>query len=235
MIADAKYIGLWKKVWGEPLEYETKEQISKNYNRVGLAIAAFEASPEVNQFSSKYDYYLQGSVELTEQEKWGLELFDGKGQCALCHPSLSSNGESPLFTDFTFDNLGTPKNPGNPVYDHDPEFVDPGIGGFLETRDEYKDLADENWGKHKVPTLRNVGKGPAEQFPKAYMHNGVFKSLKEVVHFYNTRDVKEWPAPEVDKNVNDEELGDLGLTHEEEEAIVAFMHTLSDGYKMKTK
>jgi len=65
---------------------------------------------------------------------------------------------------------------------------------------------------------------------KAYGHNGYFKSLEEIVHFYNTRDVEEWPAPEVAVNVNTDELGDLGLTPEEEAAIVAFMKTLSDGY-----
>ena len=64
------------------------------------------------------------------------------------------------------------------------------------------------------------------------MHNGVFKSLKEVVHFYNTRDVEVWPEPEVGVNVNEDELGNLGLTEEEEDAIVAFMKTLSDGYKI---
>ena len=67
------------------------------------------------------------------------------------------------------------------------------------------------------------------------MHNGVFKSLKEVVHFYNTRDVEDWPPPEVPRNVNTDELGDLGLTNEEEDAIVAFMETLSDGFKIKKK
>ena len=67
------------------------------------------------------------------------------------------------------------------------------------------------------------------------MHNGVFKSLKEVVHFYNTRDVEDWPAPEVPQNVNTDELGDLGLTDAEEDAIVAFMETLSDDFKVKKK
>ena len=62
------------------------------------------------------------------------------------------------------------------------------------------------------------------------MHNGVFKSLEEVVHFYNTRDAADWPEPEVPVNVNTDELGNLGLTAEEEAAIVAFMKTLSDGY-----
>jgi hypothetical protein len=85
-------------------------------------------------------------------------------------------------------------------------------------------------GKHKVPTLRNVDKRPYPVFVKAYGHNGFFKSLEEIVHFYNTRDVEEWPAPEVPQNVNFDELGDLGLTADEEAAIVAFMKTLSDGY-----
>ena len=64
------------------------------------------------------------------------------------------------------------------------------------------------------------------------MHNGYFKSLEDVVHFYNTRDVAgvDWPAPEYAETVNHDELGDLGLTQEEEDAIVAFLKTLSDGY-----
>ena len=98
-----------------------------------------------------------------------------------------------------------------------------------------------------MPTLRNVGLRPDDGFVKAYGHNGYFKTLKDIVHFYNTRDVKDtckddltaaqalaadcWPAPEVPQNVNTEELGNLGLTDEEEDAIVAFMKTLSDGYQ----
>ena len=61
-------------------------------------------------------------------------------------------------------------------------------------------------------------------------HNGYFKSLEEITHFYNTRDVAMWPPPEVTDNVNTDELGDLGLTAEEEAAIVAFLKTLTDGY-----
>jgi cytochrome c peroxidase len=67
------------------------------------------------------------------------------------------------------------------------------------------------------------------------MHNGVFKTLKEVVHFYNTRDVEDWPPPEVSENVNIDELGDLGLTSDEEDSIVAFLETLSDSNKVKKK
>jgi cytochrome c peroxidase len=149
-----------------------------------------------------------------------------------------------LFTDFTFDNLGVPKNPKNPFYKMDKVFLDDGspinplgadwidlgLGGFLSTRLEWADVAEENNGKHKVPTLRNVDKRPGKKSPKAYMHNGVFKSLEEVVSFYNTRDTEAWPDPEVPDNVNTGELGDLGLTADEEAAIVAFLKTLSDGY-----
>ena len=233
-VATSKYASLWEAVWGEPISYETEEDIEKNYDRIGLAIAAYEASSEVNQFSSKYDLYIAGEVELTDQEAWGLELFNDpeKGNCAACHPSEPdfAISQKALFTDFSFDNLGVPKNPYNPVYDTTPTFEDPGLGGFLATRKEWQALATHNLGKHKVPTLRNVAKAPGKKFPKAYMHNGVFKSLKEVVHFYNTRDVEDWPAPEVADNVNEDELGNLELTDEQEDAIVAFMETLSDGY-----
>ena len=141
---------------------------------------------------------------------------------------------------------GTPINPDGIFW------VDQGLGGFLKTRGEWVGMAPENMGKHKVPTLRNVGKSYGKNFPKAYTHNGYFKSLKGVVHFYNTRDAKPpcpdafttekdalkmncWPEPEVSDNVNSDELGDLGLTDAEEDAIVAFLETLTDGFKVKKK
>jgi cytochrome c peroxidase len=178
-------------------------------------VAAFEASPRVNQFSSKYDAYLKQPAVFTAEEKRGLALYEGKAQCAACHPS---NGASALFTDYTYDNIGVPANPANPALQSSPSFADIGLGGFLidPTRD----------GAQKVPTLRNLDKRGTPGGAKAFMHNGVFKSLEEVVHFYNTRDVLPscaavstpvfgvncWPAPEVPRNVNVDELGNLGLT-----------------------
>ena len=163
---------------------------------------------------------------------------------------MPKNPENPFYEmDEVFLDDGSPINPQGSAW------IDMGLGGFLRlladpsnqmwrslpyvtnvkdlTNAELMLLAAENDGKHKVPTLRNVAKGFGKSFPKAYMHNGVFKSLKEVVHFYNTRDVEMWPAPEVSQNVNTDELGDLGLTDAEEDAIVAFMETLSDGFKVK--
>ena len=244
----SSYGPLWQKVWGEPLSTETQEAIDLNYDRVGRAIAAYEASGEMSPFSSKYDYYLKGLVQLTAQEQQGLALFNGKGNCASCHPgNAGPKGEPPLFTDFTYANLGIPKNPENPYYQMDrvnvdgkpinPEgvnWIDLGLAGFLQTSDDptWRDKVQESRGKHRVPTLRNVDKRPSPDFPKAYMHNGVFKSLEDVVHYYNARDVpgEGWPAPEVPQNMNTKEAGDLKLTPQEEAAIVAFLRTLSDGY-----
>jgi cytochrome c peroxidase len=213
------------------------------YDNIALAIAAYEASFEVNAFTSKFDYSRKGQAKLTEQERRGFALFQGKGKCAKCHVST---GQKPLFTDYTYDNLGVPKNLENPFYDEpifNPEgsdWIDSGLGGFLASRQDYASYASDNYGKQKVPTLRNVDKRPDPGFVKAFGHNGYFKSLEEIVHFYNTRDVDgagweglPWPGPEVAENVNKSELGNLGLTPEEEAEIVAFLKTLSDGYTPK--
>jgi cytochrome c peroxidase len=274
-VADSKYADLWEMVWGEPISYGTPEDIDQNYDRIGLSIAAYEASSEVNAFSSKFDLFwsraTMSGMDVTDidmgnwqtyadkglsmDELEGLALFndESKGMCALCHvldPYVVDMVENPpLFTDYSFDNLGVPKNPENPFYGMDEVYldngdpinpmganwVDLGLGAFLENSGDpgWAAMAEENYGKQKVPTLRNVAKAPGNGFPKAFMHNGVFKSLKEVVHFYNTRDVEVWPPPEVAMNVNTDELGDLGLTNMEEDLIVLFMTTLSDGYRAR--
>lgn len=218
----SSYVDLFLSVCTEPDSY---------YNCIGRAIAAYERSSEVSAYTSKYDYWVKGEAKLTGQELWGMNLFNGKAKCANCHPA-------PDFTDFTYDNLGVPRNPLNPFYtelDFNPlgeAWVDMGLGGFLQSKGYGEAVYAPELGKHKVPTLRNVGLKPSLFFVKAYSHNGYFKSLYSIVHFYNTRDVPGagWPAPEVADNVNMTELGNLGLNRGEELAIVAFLNTLSDGY-----
>ena len=235
------------------MDQPERDKVNTAYDNIGLAVAAYEASPEVNQYTSKFDAYMAGQAELTPEEDKGLKLFAGKAMCAACHVlDPQESGDPPLFTDYTFDNLGVPRNADNPFYQSEfnpdgEDWVDPGLGGFLASRPEYAAFAQANLGKQKVPTLRNVDRRLGNGFTKAYMHNGYFKTLEGVVNFYNTRDVKPvcpdpltteadalaqncWPAPEVADNVNTDELGNLELTPEEEAALVAFMKTLSDGY-----
>jgi len=236
------------------------------YDGFALAISAYELSPEVSPFSAKYDYVETGQDQFTPEEELGYSLFRGKAKCNQCHRD-GGPGEEPLFTDFTASNLGVPKNSALQIYyeasadaqgyspnPDGPGYIDPGVGGFLRKSKSlsgqlnpdsaWTPLAPKFDGKFQVPTLRNVDMRPSPDFVKAYMHNGYFKSLKEVVHFYNTRDVLPvckpgqtgekvtcWPAPENPVNINKRQLGNLGLTDKEEDALVAFLKTLTDGYK----
>lgn len=198
-------------------------------NNVTDAIAAFERTPLFNLFSSKYDFYLKGRAQLSNDERKGLELFTSKAMCSNCH--LTDPDETSgkiLFTDFTYDNIGVPANPNNKFYGLPSKFNPLGIGFIDYGLGETTKNLPENGGQFKVPTLRNI----AVSAP--YFHNGVFNTLEEVVHFYNTRD-REGVIPEVGGNVNDEELGDLHLTIKEEKQIVAFMKTLTDGYQPAKK
>ncbi len=238
----------------------------------------YEASPQVSPFSSKFDYALANPDKsvLTSDELAGWNLFRGRAMCNTCHldgtgntakqrtpaPMTPANAASvaPLFTDFTSNNLGLPRNLAIPFYDENQQdkygyapnsagsnFVDKGVGDFLRSpgnvNSDWKQYANSFDGKFQTSTLRNVDKRPRPDFVKAYMHNGYLKSLKEVVHFYNTRDtlrlckipndpgekVACWPAPETPQNLN-KTIGSLGLSGKEEDQIVAFMKTLTDGY-----
>ncbi len=275
-VAATSYAGLFEEVWGPGSLDCRPAGIDPTYDRIGLSIAAYEGSSEVSPFDSKFDAYWRACLiagndpeecGLAEGDKAALDPqgilsdkeFDGLIEfgeyCSPCHTSTvpGPNGEPPLFTDFTFENIGVPKNPENPFYRMDREldddgfpinpdggfFVDFGLGEILadHPNPDWRALAFVNDGKHKVPTVRNVAQRPGNGFPKAYMHNGVFKTLEDVVHFYNTRDVpgENWPPPEVDRNVNRDILegvpvGNLELDAEAEEALVELLKALNDGF-----
>jgi cytochrome c peroxidase len=236
MISD--YAGLFEEVWGKGSFNDVKGA----YDKIAMSIAAYERSSEVNPFSSKYDAYLAGKASLTELEAQGLTLFEGKAMCSSCHPSEPGpSGTPPLFTDFTYWNLGVPKNPENPFYNVSSEFnpaganyIDYGLGGFLKNASYPSYVYEPELGTFKVATLRNVDLRPTPDFVKSYGHNGYFKSLEEIVHFYNTRDVGNWSKPEVSANLDTMNMGNLKLTLNEETAIVAYLKTLSDGYKLES-
>jgi cytochrome c peroxidase len=222
--------------------------------QIGLTIAAYEASTLASPFTAKFDLVVAGQATLSPQEARGYALFTGKAHCAACH---DSSGTHALFTAFTSANIGTPGNPANPFLTENapghqgyvanpagPSYTDPGLGGFLasaaDTNPQWQAQAAHFLGAFQVPTLRNVAEAPSH-FPRSYGHNGFFGSLKEIVHFFNTRDVLPvctgstgigvtcWPAPETPSNINTAQMGNLGLTDDDENALVAFMKTLTDG------
>ncbi len=207
------------------------------YTAMTRAIAAFEKSRTFNRFTSKFDYFLSGATALSAAELRGLDVFNGQGNCAACHPSTATFAPDgsvmpPLFTDFSYDNIGLPRNvdiPGNPTPNR-------GLGGRVDIA--ARDPSGADLGKHKVMGLRNIA------LTAPYGHNGVFRTLETIVHFYNTRDVlgrvadihtagfgtTGWPAPEISRTVNHEELGALGLNDAQEADLVSFLGALSDGY-----
>ena len=252
-VSIADYAYLFAKAFGAA----DFTDIGLTYDQIGFAIAAFEATQEFTKFNSDFD-----ENKLSEQAIAGQELFNGKAQCVLCHITDPGDSEKAEFTDYSYDNLGVPLNPI--IAD---KGADPGLGGFILAIQNDPDAAatlkemvsmgsspGENWGKHKVSTLRNIAQTPP------YAHNGFFPNLTSIVQFYNTRDVYPcadfvdgtpvtpgllnqglipgypqgtyngycWPAPEISDNVNDVELGNLGLSSLEVDQVVAFMESLSD-------
>jgi cytochrome c peroxidase len=184
---------------------------------IGKAIAAYESEdPDFHPFSSKFDFYQQGQAQLSAQELNGLALFNnpGKGNCTACHPSQRQGfAQNPLFTDFSYDNIGIPRNwnipanspnpvspidgtpenyvvlPTNVPADSEYAYYDLGLCGTLQSApDDPHPRPDFSTttslcGQFKVPTLRNIA------VTAPYFHNGIFNTLKEVVEWYVTRDI----------------------------------------------
>ncbi len=269
----ATYAPLFKKAWGEPINC-TAEVLDKDYKRIAVALAAYQSSSEVNSFSSKRDMALRNEADgafplkgLTAKENRGHDLFYNTllnpkpglpvTNCALCHSNAVGldTGVEPLqtYTDFSYHVIGVPANPEIPGYPILNEGLEDHTGVALTV------------GAQKTPTLRNVDKRVRKGFVKAYTHNGWFKSLESIVHFYNTGallstassfgitrcrgDVTEevalrlncWPAPEfpnapllaltpipIGPGLTFTLIGDMGLTAEDEAALVAYLKTFTD-------
>ena len=212
------YTPLIKKIYGKDVFTKyTQRQIFEIW---GEAIAAFEASGEVCQFSSKYDASKNGVpaqtlYTLSASEERGRQLYYGGAQCFQCHSSLGFPGVQletegkEAFTMYCFANIGVPKNLANPYYQMtDPvsnptgynplgtNYIDWGLGanavGGLDGTKFFNTTPGDIpqfRGLMLTPTTRNSDLRPSPTFVKAYFHNGFAKSLQEVVHFYNTRNI----------------------------------------------
>jgi cytochrome c peroxidase len=243
-LAQAKYAGTFKQLFGANIFDHPKLLASEAMFAVGRY--QFEDQP-FHEFTSKYDYWLEGRTRLTQAELRGLRLFNdqGKANCAGCHLSqVSGDGLPPLFTDTQYEALGVPRNPHLPI-NQDPKFYDLGVCGPFRT-----DVAQQTQycGMFLTPTLRNSAAR------KVFFHNGVYHDLKQVLDFYNLRNTspeKIYPldaAGKVQKyndipakyqaNVDgadapfDRKLGDKpAMSQQDIDDIIAFIETLSDGYK----
>ena len=217
------------------------------FERIALALQAYQKEDaDFAPFSSKYDAFLRGRTRLSDTELRGLALFNSpaKGNCAACHPSaVGADGSFPLFTDFSYDALGVPRNQSAPS-----TWGDLGLcaSQAIATLNLGTAAREALCGKFKVPSLRNVA------VRQAYFHNGRFTDLREVLTFYVQRDtnperwyldgsqaadVKFNDLPAYAANVNRSEApynrplgGTPALDTAEIEDLLAFLRTLTDGW-----
>lgn len=226
-------------VWQDP---------ERAFDALTDALQRYQAEDRtLNGFTSKYDAVLRGRARLSLREARGLAIFEAedKGNCAACHPSgRGADGSHPLFTDFSYDNLGVPRNP-EIAANADPAHFDLG----LCAREELKHREDL-CGAFRVPSLRNVA------LRKVFFHNGRFKSLKEAIVFYVQRDThpeKWYPRladgtvhkfddlpPRLHAAVNtreapyDRKPGDEpALSDAQIDDLIAFLNTLTDGWQRR--
>jgi cytochrome c peroxidase len=222
------------------------DDVDLAFDKLGQALQRFQLEDTIfNAYTSKYDAVLRGQAALSEQEERGRILFNdpAKGNCAACHPSAKNpDGSHPLFTDFTYDNLGVPRNT-EIAANADPAYFDLGLCGRADLADR-TDLC----GAFKVPSLRNVA------LRRVFFHNGKFKSLKDALTFYVRRDTDpaKWYPLNADGSVNkfddlpgafkvnvntseapyDRKSGDApALSDAEIDDVIAFLRTLSDGWQ----
>jgi len=217
-----------------------------------FAVARYQIEdPAFHPYSSKFDDWLEGKARFTPAEQRGYQLFNdpAKANCGGCHlDQPTPDGRPPLFTDHQFEALAAPRNPALAA-NKDPAYFDLGICGPWRT-----DVEDQTQycGMFLTPTLRNVATR------RVFFHNGVFHSLQQVMDFYDFRDTEPervYPRgtaggvekyndipPKFQANVDvadppfDRKAGDRpAMTAVDEADIIAFLRTLTDGYRVKTR
>jgi cytochrome c peroxidase len=163
---------------------------------------------QLHPFRSKFDRYMRGDLNaINQQEKNGFNLFMGKGRCATCHFLPLFNGTAaPVFATTESEVLGVLRAPGVPE-------LDPDQGRYAHTK------MDELKYAFKTPTLRNIA------LTAPYMHNGAFKTLEEVIEFYNKGGAAGYGITLPGQTLSSDSLR---LSVGEKQAIIAFMKVLTD-------
>ncbi|AXB57194.1 cytochrome-c peroxidase [Flavobacterium fluviale] len=198
ILLDEEYIKLFKKAYPKTLKPEAWQ--------IQNAIASYVRS--LNAFDSRFDEYMRGNENsLNNQEIEGMNLFMGKAKCATCHFTPLFNGTvPPSYSKTEHEVIGTPNEASGKT-------LSPDKGRYLYNK------MPQLVGAFKTPTVRNAA------VTAPYMHNGVFKTLEEIVSFYN-----KGGGQGLGYSVENQTLpfDKLNLTVKEEQALVAFMKTLTD-------
>ncbi len=228
-VANASYASEFTAIYGSnALTMANDSDVEQAYSNIATAIASFEKTTELSPFTSKFDYYRAGAVELTESEQRGLELFMNEAKCVNCHtinnPPEDGSDDQSIFSDFNYFNIAVPANPDNPSSEVD-------IGLAANPQISASDIATER-GKFRTPTLRNI------ELTSPYMHNGVYSTLEEVIRHYDIT-VADYIDPEIDslffvpeveENIANELKTRLNLQQQDYIDLENFMLTLTDGY-----
>jgi cytochrome c peroxidase len=213
-----------------------------------FAVGRYEIeAPSFHPYTSKFDFWLEGRARLSPAELRGYRAFNDpqKANCGGCHLDRpSGDGLPPLFTDHQFEALGAPRNSALAA-SRDPAYYDLGICGPWRT-----DLRTETQycGMFATPTLRNVATR------NVFFHNGVYRSLPQVLDFYDFRDTEPqriYPRradgtiakfddmpPRYRGNIDttdppfDRKEGEApAMTRRDERDIIAFLGALTDGWQ----
>jgi cytochrome c peroxidase len=240
----APYAKKFAALFGERIYKDTKLLTAEAL----FAVGRYQIEePSFHPYTSKYDYWLEGKARLNEAELRGLRLFNDpqKANCAGCHTAEPGpDRRPPMFTDTQYEALGTPRNLAL-ADTKDPNYFDLGVCGPIR-----KDIADQTQfcGMFKTPTLRNTA------VRHAFLHNGVFHTLQEVMDFYNFRDTNPEKVYPVGADGKVQKYNDIpaqyhanidvtdppfnrhpgetpAMTAQDETDIIAFLQTLTDGYK----
>jgi cytochrome c peroxidase len=208
MVKTGGYADLFEEAWGTPIDCKQQGKPPAyhiSFKKLAVAVAAWQGSPDVNSFSSPRDACIRGNADadhkfpcdnLSAAANLGHDLFYGRndsGQnvplknagCSACHNNKgrNSDGNEPdqVYSDFAYHSIALPFNR---ALNRNVEGADPGLLAHDDLPDNVAGLGDG--GLFKTPTLRNATKNE-RGITKAFMHNGYFKNIEDVVHFYNTR------------------------------------------------
>lgn len=183
-VQSASYAALFQQAFGVTAFSDTQAAFAD----IGAALQAYQLEdPSFHPYSSKYDLYAGNKLggTLSPSETRGLQVFQdpNRGNCAACHYSGAGlNGSVALFTDFSFEAIGVPRNSAIPANATKLGLALSYDTGICSRTDHPLPANAQYCGMFKTPTLRNVATR------HAFFHNGVFHTLTDVIHWYNTRD-----------------------------------------------